>query len=239
MTLGNHSMFVCITETIDVAIFGSCAPNPKCKTSKVLLCYAKMTLTLCIIIMNDKVDDDRLINAIRTTLPETQLQIVMWWEGAKTIIDKAKEADAIIISGSSHRIHKKGSACVPASLWSIGKPILGICYGFQLMAAHFGGKNTVVSHKDRKLHVYAKYLELRQPVFPFQVERSRYQFVHNDYIAHTPTGKGWVELLRSPDGVQVWAAFNPYLKMLGIQFHPEKAPKSAAAFFPAWLKFVI
>ena len=47
---------------------------------------------------------------------------------------------AIILSGSPYSINNNETPKPDECIWQLGIPILGICYGMQLMVAHFGGK---------------------------------------------------------------------------------------------------
>ena len=51
-----------------------------------------------------------------------------------------KNPKAIILSGGPESVFAENSPKLDSEVWSLGKPILGICYGLQLLTQHFGGK---------------------------------------------------------------------------------------------------
>ena len=53
---------------------------------------------------------------------------------------KAYSPQGIILSGGPETVKKKGAPKVPKGLFHLNIPILGICYGMQLIAEEFGGK---------------------------------------------------------------------------------------------------
>ncbi|NGY06769.1 glutamine-hydrolyzing GMP synthase [Solimonas terrae] len=59
----------------------------------------------------------------------------------------------VILSGSPESVAEAGSPRVPAAVWELGVPVLGICYGMQVMAHHFGG---AVEPHDQKEFGYAE-----------------------------------------------------------------------------------
>ncbi|NKF23810.1 glutamine-hydrolyzing GMP synthase [Solimonas marina] len=59
----------------------------------------------------------------------------------------------VILSGSPESVAAAGSPRVPGTVWELGVPVLGICYGMQVMAHHFGG---AVEPHDQKEFGYAE-----------------------------------------------------------------------------------
>ncbi len=51
----------------------------------------------------------------------------------------AKRPKAIILSGGPSSVYSDGAPPAPAGLFDAGVPVLGICYGFQLMVSELGG----------------------------------------------------------------------------------------------------
>src|SRR5687767_1943420 len=54
----------------------------------------------------------------------------------------------LILSGSPSSIYGADAPRPETAIWSLGLPILGICYGMQLMTEHFGGKVKKADHRE-------------------------------------------------------------------------------------------
>jgi GMP synthase (glutamine-hydrolysing) len=55
-------------------------------------------------------------------------------------VSNDKSIEGIILSGGPSSVYEKGAPTIDAGIFSLGIPILGICYGFQLTAHLLGGK---------------------------------------------------------------------------------------------------
>src|SRR5512132_3188131 len=75
---------------------------------------------------------------------------------------RAKAPRAIILSGGPSSVLEVGAPDVEAALFELGVPVLGICYGLQLMARVLGGR---VEKGDRREygHARARVVEPRGP----------------------------------------------------------------------------
>src|SRR5881409_1669569 len=58
-----------------------------------------------------------------------------------------RRARGVILSGGPASVYANGAPQIDPKVFELGVPILGICYGVQLMAFHFGGK---VEHSERR-----------------------------------------------------------------------------------------
>jgi len=142
---------------------------------------------------------------------------------------KSLRPDAIMITGSKSRILYKNAYKLPKKILTLNIPILGICYGYQWLVKKTHG--TIDTFSD-KYHIYNKKLEINTQ---FKVPSKVYYFAHNDYI--TKLNESWIPCIT--DGNQIWMAYEPTKKIIGIQFHPEKKKSSGLAFFRAWVKWII
>ena len=61
------------------------------------------------------------------------------WDKADTILPKLKPA-GIILSGSHNSVYAADAPTLPDSVLEAGVPVLGICYGLQLLAHSLGGE---------------------------------------------------------------------------------------------------
>src|SRR5690606_8655322 len=57
-----------------------------------------------------------------------------------TKADQLKDYIGIILSGGPNSVYEEGSPQVDPEIFNLNIPILGICYGHQLIVQHFGGK---------------------------------------------------------------------------------------------------
>ena len=64
---------------------------------------------------------------------------VLSWRTPLEII-KSKNPIGIILSGGPNSVYEENSPCIPKEIFSLGIPVLGICYGMQLMVKLLGGE---------------------------------------------------------------------------------------------------
>ena len=122
----------------------------------------------------------------------------------------------IIISGGPASVYEDGSPTVDPRLFASGAPVLGICYGQQLMAHLLGG---VVSKGDRGEYGLAL-LDLHEQGELFQGLRGRQQIwmSHRDLVSRAPEG---FHVLASTGTCSVAAIADEERGLYGVQFHPE------------------
>lgn len=123
---------------------------------------------------------------------------------------------AIILSGGPASVLSKNAPKVDENIFELGVPILGICYGMQLMTQILGGK--VVSAKHREYgHAEVKILKQHDSLKGVKKEISVWMS-HGDSILKLP--KGFSLLAKTKKGVPA-VIVDPNRKILGLQFHPE------------------
>ncbi len=130
-------------------------------------------------------------------------------------IKKEKPA-GIILSGGPMSVNEEGSPVVSKEIFELGIPVLGICYGLQLMSKELGGK--VEPADDRE---YGKaHLEILEDDFLFMGvdDGSVIWMSHGDYVTELPKG---FSVTGKTENSPLCAISNPGKKLYGIQFHPE------------------
>ncbi len=128
----------------------------------------------------------------------------------------ARRPSAIILSGGPASVYAEDAPATPAELFAAGRPVFGICYGFQAMAQALGGEvaHTGGSEFGRTdLHVGAgsvllNGLPARQSVW----------MSHGDAVTAPPPG---FAVTASTAGAPVAAFEDGARSLAGVQFHPE------------------
>ena len=135
-------------------------------------------------------------------------------------IDRIREMNpkGIIFTGGPNSVYLEDSPTYSKEIFELGIPILGICYGSQLMAYKLGGKvaTAPVSEYGRTETVVCdegSSLLLKGIEAPFTSWMS-----HTDYIAEVPEG---FRITAKTEHCPVAAMENPEKKLYATQFHPE------------------
>lgn len=135
-----------------------------------------------------------------------------------TSIEKIKEKNpkGIIFTGGPNSAYLEDSPKISKEIFEIGVPILGICYGDQLMAHLLGGK---VQKGDNQTREYGKtVIEYGQsPIFE-GISSNQVWMSHTDYILEAPEG---FDVVATTKNCPVAAMHNVDKKLYGVQFHPE------------------
>lgn len=127
----------------------------------------------------------------------------------------------IIISGGPSSVLEVGSPDIDAQILRAGLPVLGICYGHQLIAHHLGGK---VEKGERGEYGIAQLSVTLGDTLWDGVAHSQIWMSHFDTVASVPPG---FQITASTDTSGVAAMSDPYRKIFGLQFHPEVAHTQA------------
>jgi GMP synthase (glutamine-hydrolysing) len=125
----------------------------------------------------------------------------------------------IILSGGPKSVYDEAAPSVAEELFELGVPVLGICYGMQLMSRHFGGE-VVPAGKREFGHADLRAVGQPGPLFDgFFVEgKSPVWMSHGDHVARVPTG---FEIVAESLNASVCAVQNVRRNLYGVQFHPE------------------
>jgi len=125
----------------------------------------------------------------------------------------------IILSGGPMSVYEPGAPAVEAEIFELGVPVLGICYGMQLISSHFGGK--VVPAGKREFG-HADLFASGRPDLLFDgffVEgKSPVWMSHGDHVEQVPQG---FEIVARSANAPVCAIQDASRRIYGVQFHPE------------------
>lgn len=133
-------------------------------------------------------------------------------------IEKIKEMNpkGIIFTGGPNSVYGEGSPRYSKEIFEIGVPILGICYGSQLMAYTLGGKvETAPVSEYGRTEVD---VDTASILFDGVSEKTICWMSHTDYIAAAPEG---FKVVASTPVCPVAAMECPEKKLYATQFHPE------------------
>ena len=125
----------------------------------------------------------------------------------------------IILSGGPKSVYDDGAPAVEEALFDLGIPVLGICYGMQLLARHFDG-NVVPTGKREYGHADLVSQNTPGPLFDgfFIDGKSPVWMSHGDHVEKIPDG---FEIIAQTDNAPVAAIQNVDRNLYGVQFHPE------------------
>jgi GMP synthase (glutamine-hydrolysing) len=121
-----------------------------------------------------------------------------------------------ILSGGPASLSDPGAPRLDRSFFDIGKPILGICYGMQLLADQFGGRlvRSAAREYGRAQFTVADESGLLSGI----PNRSQVWMSHGDSIVDLPQG---FRIIGSTESLDVAAVAHSEKKIYGVQFHPE------------------
>jgi len=124
----------------------------------------------------------------------------------------------LIISGGPSSVYEPDSPVVDPKIFKLGVPILGICYGHQLMAHMLGGRVEKGDKGEYGLAVLK--LHRASSLLAGLPEHSEVWMSHRDLVAALPAG---FDLLASTDSCEAAAMEDASRRLYGVQFHPEVA----------------
>ncbi len=125
----------------------------------------------------------------------------------------------IIFTGGPDSVYKENSYQPAEGIFELGIPILGICYGCQLLAHHLGGK-VVAAGKDhaREYGKTLTYYDNSCALFEDVWFQGFSWMSHGDYMERIPNG---FRLAAHSDKCPNVAICDEKRKLYGVQFHPE------------------
>ena len=129
---------------------------------------------------------------------------------------KLKNVPAIILSGGPSSVYDKNAPQIDSSILNMGIPILGICYGLQLLIAKNGGN---VTHKGQGEYGFAKIHKVDEsPLLKNLENESQVWMSHGDEI--DSLGNGFEIIAKSSNDI-IAAIHHKDQPLYGVQFHPE------------------
>lgn len=122
----------------------------------------------------------------------------------------------IILSGGPNSVYDPGAPQCDPGIWQLGVPVMGVCYGMQLMVQQLGGG---VERAERGEYGKASLIIDDPTDLLTNVEPGSTMWMsHGDSVTQMPTG---FELLAHTDNTPCAAIADHTRKLYGVQFHPE------------------
>ena len=128
----------------------------------------------------------------------------------------AKKPSAIILSGGPASVYEPGAPTIDKSIFTAGVPVLGICYGFQVMAHELGGDVDKAA-----LGEYGKteaVVDDATGILDSSPSLQTTWMSHGVAVNKAPAG---FEVTAHTEGAPVAAMEDPSRKLYGVQWHPE------------------
>jgi len=132
---------------------------------------------------------------------------------------RAFRPQAVILSGGPASVTEEGSPRAAPEIFTLGVPVLGICYGQQVMMAQLGGRVEAGHHAEFG-RAYVTTTGTRDPLFTglFGTGREEVWMSHGDRV--TALAPGFAVIATSP-GAPFAITTDPARHFYAVQFHPE------------------
>lgn len=132
--------------------------------------------------------------------------------------EKLRDYGAIIFSGGPSSVWESGAPEYDKEIFGLGVPMLGICYGMQLIVEQFGG--VVAPEVKTEYGQIEIQVDPSCPLFEGLSPRQQVLMSHGDAVSQMPEG---FELV-AETGTVCAGVWNAEKKIVGVQFHPEVDP---------------
>lgn len=138
-------------------------------------------------------------------------EVLPYW----TKPDQLKGYKGIVLSGSPKSTSSDDSPTADPGIYSLGLPILGLCYGLQMIAKHFGGSVTRIVGEYGRAETD---LNTGSQLFKGLPSHMVTWMNHGDSVTKAPEG---FEVMASSESCPIAAVQNVSKNIYGLQFHPE------------------
>ena len=129
---------------------------------------------------------------------------------------KDLNATGVIFSGGPNSVYDDNAFKIDEAIFELGLPILGICYGMQLMSHTLGGKVEKAAHRE---YGKAEINVLEENALFANTPKEQVVWMsHGDLVTETPEG---FTTIATSASCPIAAMANPERKFYAVQFHPE------------------
>jgi GMP synthase (glutamine-hydrolysing) len=141
-------------------------------------------------------------------------EIHPYWISAQEL--RALAPRGLVLSGGPASVYEPGAPQPDPDIFQLGIPILGICYGLQLIGYHFGGK---VARATRREYGRAQlWITDHSDLFAGVPSPTTVWMSHGDVLESLPEG---FQCLAFTENSSIAAVRHRELRIWGVQFHPE------------------
>ncbi len=136
----------------------------------------------------------------------------------RTTIEQLKQLNpsGIILSGGPNSVYDQGAPQCDPKIWELGIPVMGVCYGMQLMVKQLGGK---VERAQRAEYGKASLIIDNANITLQNIKNGSTMWMsHGDSCTFLPPG---FEILAHTENTRCAAIANHEKRFYGVQFHPE------------------
>jgi GMP synthase (glutamine-hydrolysing) len=132
----------------------------------------------------------------------------------------ARAPVGLILSGGPKSVSEPGAPHADPSVFEVGVPILGICYGMQLMTHALGGSVAAAPQREFGHAVVRMTMPERPKLFTSLPAELKVWASHGDFVAEAPPG---FDVIATSANAPIAAMERPERGLYGILFHPEVA----------------
>lgn len=141
-------------------------------------------------------------------------EVISWRNAYDKIAEK--QPKGIIFTGGPNSVYAENAPSIDARIFDLGIPVLGICYGMQLMAHTLGGKVERASQKEYgKIKVF---FDQSSELFKSIDNGDQCWMSHFDYVSQIPQG---FKITAHTESCPVAVMENAEKKLYAVQFHAE------------------
>lgn len=141
-------------------------------------------------------------------------EVVSWRHALEKI--KGKSPKGIIFTGGPNSVYLENAPTLDAEIFELGIPVLGICYGMQLMAHKLGG--VVDRAKQQEYGKIKLDIQSNADLFKDVTTGAQCWMSHFDYVKEAPAG---FEVIATTNNCPVAAMKNEEKNLYAVQFHAE------------------
>lgn len=179
------------------------------------------------LIINNYFNAEKCFKVAEAIVNFSDYEVLRYNEDFETLTKAVADVDAIILTGSEARIVKKEHVKMFENIIKLVKncttPMLGICFGHQLICLSFGAEVTSLKAPIKNKFEKVKILKLDELFKSFKEGKFLWLAEsHNDYVKRNSLEKVNLEVLAESRSCEVEAVKHRKKPFYGIQFHAEK-----------------